>query len=383
MDASEILVPFHVTSHASLADQGSLTYVLALETNDAQIAAATSNFQVHAVTTENLRSMARFVGHTAAVREVHCSKQPTIIVSCSLDGSVKVWDTRQAALTSNIQDTTENDEIFSCSMSESENSIATSMVEKVKVWDLRNPSSPFRVYTESFSEDATVTKVRFSAKDRLITGSEDGLVCILDTSIADEDDALISVINTEQPIRDLGFFGDANEYVWTVTNIETLALVDLGKEEMISTFDSVRETLSEEPTKRSRSSDDSALDSLKRPRPQIDYVLGCHYDASSQRLFCLAGSSEGIVVIGHVNKREIQLCTTLKKGHTDIVRSFSWHAKRVGSEQMIVTGGEDGRLVVWSDALDGATDEMEAMDVGADNQSKTSGSKTQRKRPLS
>jgi len=45
--------------------------------------------------------------------------------------------------------------------------------------------------------------------------------------------------------------------------------------------------------------------------------------------------------------------------------------------------GEDGRLVVWSDALDGATDEMEAMDVGADNQSKTSGSKTQRKRPLS
>lgn len=41
----------------------------------------------------------------------------------------------------------------------------------------------------------------------LVSGSEDGLVCVYDTGVAQADEALATIINAECPVRDLTFFG--------------------------------------------------------------------------------------------------------------------------------------------------------------------------------
>ncbi len=92
---------------------------------------------------------------------------------------------------------------------------------------------------------------------------------------------------------------------------------------------------------------------------QVNYFVGCHFDAPSEQLLLLAGTNDGAVAFLPVAERAAaagQLppgtnplgppAAVLQGTHTDIVRSLRWLPGSAGP--LCVTAGEDARVCLWS-----------------------------------
>lgn len=102
---------------------------------------------------------------------------------------------------------------------------------------------------------------------------------------------------------------------------------------------------------------------------QLDYAVDCRYDSVAQRLYLLTGSnrlvdtvpfciclsssnrqltsiSSGDINVMHVNIGQLQLCQSLKGGHTEVIRSIHWNPQ----DNVMFSGGEDAKLCTWSNA---------------------------------
>ena len=97
------------------------------------------------------------------------------------------------------------------------------------IWsrDTRNASKPLRSYVESHTD--TITQLAFhpSQPQKLLSGATDGLVSIFDTTIEDEDDALVQVLNHYGAIHCAGFLNA--EEVYAVSSDEQLSVYTLSK----------------------------------------------------------------------------------------------------------------------------------------------------------
>ncbi|KAL2820711.1 WD40-repeat-containing domain protein [Aspergillus granulosus] len=65
----------------------------------------------------------------------------------------------------------------------------------VAFWDVRSPNQPHLQYVESHNDDVTELQYHPTRHHILLSGSTDGLVNIYDTTVTDEDEALVQVIN--------------------------------------------------------------------------------------------------------------------------------------------------------------------------------------------
>lgn len=93
--------------------------------------------------------------------------------------------------------------------------------------DTRNASKPVQAYVESHND--TVTQVAFhpTQQQTLLSGATDGLVSIFDTTISDEDDALVQVLNHYGAVHCAGFLNA--EEVYAVSTDEQLSVYTLSK----------------------------------------------------------------------------------------------------------------------------------------------------------
>ncbi|CAD0032114.1 unnamed protein product [Aureobasidium pullulans] len=86
---------------------------------------------------------------------------------------------------------------------------------------------PLQAYVESHND--TVTQVAFhpTQQQTLLSGATDGLVSIFDTTISDEDDALVQVLNHYGAVHCAGFLNA--EEVYAVSTDEQLSVYTLSK----------------------------------------------------------------------------------------------------------------------------------------------------------
>jgi len=231
-----------------------------------------------------------------------------------------------------------------------ENTLAAGTKSNIFLWDLRT-SAPLGVLTDFHSEVVTQLYFHFelsksSGYPVLFSGGEDGLICQFNLNETDLDETLENVLSDEQSIRKIGFFGPQNEYLWSLSQIETVSLWDIEKAEKVGSFTEVRDRLSEE-IKRARS------------RTEINYMVTCLYHRVSERLYLVAGSNSGVTALCHVNKTCIQICGLDEResvfadkqdektqdreaGHRDVLRD----CMILGP--YLITSGHDGRVCVWS-----------------------------------
>lgn len=80
------------------------------------------------------------------------------------------------------------------------------------VRDLRATQQPLLQYIESHNDDVTELSFNPSNPSILLSGSTDGLINLYDTTITDEDDALIQVFNHGSSIAHAGFLSDHEVY---------------------------------------------------------------------------------------------------------------------------------------------------------------------------
>ncbi|KAL2370794.1 hypothetical protein RJ035_001439 [Blastomyces gilchristii] len=136
-----------------------------------------------------------------------------IVATSGRDGTVKLWDVRgkrrDAVLTVTV-DKSAPITALTCSLEPCTIVAGTELVSSqssVIFWDIRSPGQPRLQYVESHNDDITELQFHPTRRNVLLSGSTDGLVNIYDTTISDEDEALLQVFN-HGSIHRAGFFGE-------------------------------------------------------------------------------------------------------------------------------------------------------------------------------
>ena len=98
------------------------------------------------------------------------------------------------------------------------------------IWDLRQAGAPVRTYSEVHSDD--ITSLVYHPDESmhhgiLLSGGMDGLVCATDTNISSEDDAVVSVGNTNASLARVGWAACPDSYTFTPRS----SVVDVGMDE--------------------------------------------------------------------------------------------------------------------------------------------------------
>ncbi|SOV09908.1 uncharacterized protein UDID_03827 [Ustilago sp. UG-2017a] len=255
----------------------------------------------------------------------------------------------------------------------------------IDIWDVRSAAAPQSKYNEVHSDDVTALQYHPDSAAHggiLLSGSTDGLVSAIDTTIPEEDDAVISVGNTGNSVARAGWFYsssssssstssaavdtnmDSTEVtdlsqvetearrralgkVWAIGDMQTLSLFDADK------FDPIL------PTTDVRSS------SSLRPPWSTDYVIDAFThlpsfpnppSSSEEHLTLFVGKSEGAFATISIPTSAPTPTSSwglravfpeqgdgTSYGHADIVRSVDWDA----ATNTLYTGGEDGNLCFW------------------------------------
>lgn len=174
-----------------------------------------------------------------------------------------------------------------------------------------------------------VTKVRFhpTQPQFVVTASEDGVVCMFDTRIPDEDDAAESILYVESAVTKIGFFGPQMENIFCLTGSETLDLWNINTAQRIHHYDRIR--------------DDCNANGIA-----TDYLIDCVYDPQVDELFLLAGNHEGLANVVNIGLKGPQLKheAALSGGHKACIRSAYFDPEA----RTLFTGGEDARLCQWT-----------------------------------
>ncbi|KAF7718180.1 Uncharacterized protein PECH_005641 [Penicillium ucsense] len=155
--------------------------------------------------------------HEAGVTSLrsYATGDSQLLVTGGREGKVKLWDVRAKKAIMEME-TARHAPVLSVACNP-ENNIIVSGTELlssqavVAFWDIRSPQTPGLQYVESHNDDITELQYHPTRSNILLSGSTDGLVNVYDTTIADEDDALVQVIN-HGSVHHAGFVSERTIY---------------------------------------------------------------------------------------------------------------------------------------------------------------------------
>ncbi|KAL4401515.1 hypothetical protein ACI68E_001157 [Malassezia pachydermatis] len=173
-------------------------------------------------------------GHTKDLTALDTiSSNPSAWIGTSRNGSMCVWDARSGPTPIGQLQGPSGAPYLSLATSHFAVAAGTELQGSdayVDLWDLRQMNAPVHTYVEAHSDD--VTSLVFHDDQTahahvLLSGGMDGLVCAIDTSIAKEEDAVISVGNTNASLARIGWAAKPTSYAFTPSE----PLTDVGMDE--------------------------------------------------------------------------------------------------------------------------------------------------------
>mmetsp|Transcript_62736 Transcript_62736/g.176935 ORF Transcript_62736/g.176935 Transcript_62736/m.176935 type:complete len:362 (+) Transcript_62736:107-1192(+) len=325
------LASFDLLRHAQV---GLDTYVFKLDCNCdvTAVAAATSEHSICLLDPASLAQVQCLGGHDDIVEDVaFFQASPACLVSCSHDGSARVWDLRAAGACAQRFEVASN-EVYSCTVGCGDAALACAASEKVHLFDLV-AGKRRRVYSDYHTD--VVNRVRFHPAEptKLLSGAEDGLVVVADTRESSTSEAMLAVVPNEECVRGFTLVGPGRDTLCCVSTTEDVRIWGLGPDDCGSKqaeFVGLREHAL-------LSRDDSG-----------GYVVETFYDQPSNQVFLLAGAGGGgDMLLFQLAPGGAAPVAQLSAGdgaagHTGIVRSALCLPGGI-----IVTAGEDGRVCAW------------------------------------
>ncbi|XP_023126405.1 WD repeat-containing protein 89 [Amphiprion ocellaris] len=303
------------------------------------LAVSCSNFSVRLHDRESLRPLGEFLGHSGPICGVTFARRSSdLLFSGSADGSVRLWDVRRRgsnAVQTFGSDSTHSFCSFDLNCSDALLCAGTEQVDGedsfLVFWDRRKAGAdPLGVYSESHSDDITQVRFHPQDKDRLASGSTDGLVNVFDLSRGAEDEALLATLNSDSSAGAVCWCGPASSRLLCLSHDEGLHLWDLSRLD------------SDQPLSLFSAADTRSLELLPGGGG-VDYLVGGSYLEEAELLLVVGGTKSGELHLMSCDGGGLRLLRSLEGGHASTVRCFLWDAQG----EALVTGGEDAQLLLW------------------------------------
>lgn len=304
-------------------------YVLDITVQESSdtLAATSSNKFIRLFSYSNLTTKGCIEGHSDVITGIRFARtERDILFSASEDKTIKCWDLRTdmkkpTAILEGYEES--NNDFTSFDISCNDRVICAGCAQNKKTeevhllfWDRRS-NELLGSYSDSHQDDITQVCFHPSKPDSLSTGSTDGLVCVFDIGQPSEDDAILLTLNSESSVNKIGWHGDN---VYCVTHIDTFHVWDTQKEEDIINLTDVKDKV--------------------KGKDEVDYLIDGL--VVNDKLYLLAGTHGGLLRVLDVEE-DTTVIQTFSDGHTSTVRCSLW------SNNVLVTGGEDSMLCLWSD----------------------------------
>lgn len=315
------------------------TYLLDVAARaDGVLAVSRSDFTIRLHDRTTLEPVGQVKGHSGPLAgAVFSHSCPHLLYSASADGTVRGWDVRRETQAVQVfrSDPLHSYCSFDLSCCDTVLCAGTAQVNQedsfLVFWDVRKQGARLLgVYSESHSDDITQVRFHPGDKDRLASGSTDGLVNVFDLSGGTEEDALLSTCNSNSSASALCWCGVDYTQLLCLSHDEGLHLWDL------------RQLDTDEPLTVYSTADARGL-----TRPEdgggVDYLVGGRWLEKAQKLLVVGGKNNGEVHLMECRDGGLGLLRSLVGGHTSVVRCFLWDE----AEDCLVTGGEDAQLLLW------------------------------------
>ncbi|PVV02785.1 hypothetical protein BB560_002753 [Smittium megazygosporum] len=323
-----------------------IPYVQQIITSPNGIVASTSENKIHLFDYQNLNNNTLIGSH--AVQLTNALVRDNLVLSSGLDKLVKVWDLRSRSGTpvqslsapfpllsldlnctgqyvvggsEQVDQKTAKAGVFCGKGFEADTEVG------LFFWDLRMPPFELAAFIDSHSNDVTQINFHPVLPKQFLSSSTDGLVCMYDfEQTMDENDAMVYSFNIDISVQQAGYFGPNYEYVYCISDMNTLSF------------------WTNESTKLSEFNDLCSEESNANQEMPVDYMISCTYDSSSNNMYLNSGDFSGNVHLFKANTDRLDKVLTLSGGHSDIVRSVQWDFQNYKA----VSGGEDGKICLWS-----------------------------------
>lgn len=209
--------------------------------------AATANGEITEFSTSKMTLLHSKKAHDSTISNlITWEHDQNILISCSNDSTVKVFDTRMGLTPTHTLKNSRNLPFFSLDISN--NGLIASGSElkqqdvELAIWDVRKLDQPCRSLIEGHNDDITCVKFHPTKSNILLSGSTDGCVNLYDLNITDEDDSLFQSIN-DTSVHSANFL--TNDRLFVLTHMETLSLFDLSKENDMDPDSAVKSKLND------------------------------------------------------------------------------------------------------------------------------------------
>ncbi|KAF8351007.1 WD40 repeat-like protein [Amanita rubescens] len=325
---------------SSLSEQAYVLSIVSLQTQYAASTSAPTN-KIDIFDKSTLRRVQTLPGHevaTTALRSINRNHKK-FLMSSGKDGQVIVWDDRTNSIGISMTNAGNHQPLLCFDVSSDGMTVAAGSELQnedalIHFWDPRNASVPLRTHSSTHSDDITTLSFSSSATDKIVlSGSSDGLITLSNADEEDEDEAVLHVANWGCSISQAGWIpGEGGAKIWAASDMETFSTWTYELDPLLSV--------------------DIRQPSVHRHGQTwvTDYLITCHAeDTPSSSLGVFVGSNEGdAAVLTHPDLRHANSSWAIHKqwsnGHVGIVRALLWD----NEHNVLVTGGEDTKINVWS-----------------------------------
>ncbi|CDJ43374.1 WD domain, G-beta repeat-containing protein, putative [Eimeria tenella] len=211
----------------------------------------------------------------------------------------------------------------------------------------------------------TVTALQFHPVQQqlLLSGGEDSLVCVADTAAAssssssssssEEGGGLVSCFSQERAVKSLSLVGPGASCVCICSAMEDVGLWQLEGLQHYAAAAAAAGAAADAAVAAHRKAEWLSI----RSHPQIregessGYIINTFYDEDLGRLFILAGSVSGQLLLLHANLDGVEPAAVFRsqngQGHCGVIRGAVSTAGKGTHGFGLLTCGEDGRVCAW------------------------------------
>jgi WD40 repeat protein len=228
-------MPAKLLAHSSLSTPpDTYLYTLARTGSDYATIGSDDSLRIFNIPSLNLSRT-----YSSAHKGISClitAPDGTNLITAGRDGFVRFWDPRTPS-TKPILEIREPKGAGFSALACAGNFLAAGTEStkeglgdvSVLVYDLRNPSAgPLRSFVESHTDSITQLMWHPTQKNLLLSGSTDGLVSVFDAEVAEEEDALMQVLNPRSAVHCAGFL-PGGEQVYALSTDEQFWVYGLEK----------------------------------------------------------------------------------------------------------------------------------------------------------